>query len=111
MTRAELEEWLCGDVTILPSAAEVATVLHFPPYAVDARLATAGFVLAVLRDAFPDDASVRSWLRAPRPEWAGRCALDLLRTDQVQAVEAMAVRAWQERSGAGQPDAPVQQPA
>ena len=103
MTRAELELWLCGDVMHAPGAAEIATVLHFPAYAVDARLAAAGFAVAVLRDVFPDDASVRLWLCAPQPEWAGRCALDLLWTDEVQAVEAMAVRAWHERSGARQP--------
>jgi hypothetical protein len=106
MTRAELEAWLCGDVMLVPGAAEIATLLHFPPYAVDARLGGAGFAVAVLRDAFPDDASVRRWLRAPRPEWAGHCALDLLWTDQVQAVEATAVRTWHERSGTTGADVP-----
>jgi hypothetical protein len=52
------------------------------------------FVLAVLRDIYPDDADVLHWLTRARPETSGMSALDLLTTGLVSDVEHMLVRAW-----------------
>ena len=52
------------------------------------------FTLAVLRDVFTDDHAVRTWLRLPRRELGGLCALDLLHAGRTLAVESLAVREW-----------------
>ena len=52
------------------------------------------FTLAVLRDVFADDHAVRTWLRLPRRELGGLCALDLLHAGRTLAVESLAVREW-----------------
>ena len=106
MARAELEAWLCGDAALVASAAEIATMFRRSTAAEAeaslgadaARLAGARFVLAVLRDVFPDDASVRRWLLAPRREWAGACGVDLLWRGESGALEEMAVREWHRRT-------------
>lgn len=102
MTRLELEQWLCGDRTRLPTAAEIARLLGLAPYTargvpladVVRRVARGWFAVVVLRDVFGDDRDVRRWLRAPRAEFAGRCALDLLWAGETRAVEDLAVREW-----------------
>jgi hypothetical protein len=102
MTRQELEQWLCGDGTLLPTAAEVAALLGVTRHVmVDAapqvaarRLAHARFAIAVLRDVFGDEHAVRCWLRTPRPELDGRCGRDLLWAGETRAVEDLAVREW-----------------
>ena len=106
MTKAELEAWLCGDAALVATAAEIATV--FGRRTVDdgdavraddeERLAGARFILAVLRDVFPDDASVRRWLLAPCSEWAGACGIDVLWRGQVSTVEDLAMREWHRRT-------------
>jgi hypothetical protein len=102
MTRQELEQWLCGGGTLLPSAAEVAALLGVTrdvmvdaaPHAAARRLAHARFAIAVLRDVFADDHAVRCWLRTPRPELDGRSGRDLLWAGETRAVEDLAVREW-----------------
>ena len=108
MTRQELETWLCGDGTRVPTFAEVATLLGTTPDRVagpalppQARgLAGLRFTIAVLRDVFGDDAHVRHWLRAPRPELGGRTCVELLRAGQTRAVEELAIHEWHAPSGA-----------
>ena len=90
MTRQELEAWLCGDDAPLPTAAEVASLLG-APVGGGARLR---FTLALLRDALPDDALVRRWLRTPRAELGGRTGVDLLRAGATDVVEELALREW-----------------
>ena len=102
MTRLELEQWLCGDRTRLPPAAEIAALLGLAPYAARSaplsglvrQLARGWFAIVVLRDVFGDDRDVRRWLRAPRARFGGRCALDLLWAGETRAVEDLAVRDW-----------------
>ena len=102
MTRLELEQWLCGDRTRLPTAAEIAALLGLAPYAARSaplsglvrQLARGWFAIVVLRDVFGDDRDVRRWLRTPRARFGGRCALDLLWAGETRAVEDLAVRDW-----------------
>ena len=102
MTRLELEQWLCGDRTRLPTAAEIAGLLGLAPYTargvalagVVRHVARGWFAVVVLRDVFGDDRDVRRWLRSPRAELGGRCALDLLWAGETRTVEELAVREW-----------------
>ncbi|MGZ8377191.1 MAG: hypothetical protein ACXW61_04785 [Gemmatirosa sp.] len=102
MTRQELEQWLCGDGTLLPGAAEVAALLGVTrevmvaaaPHATARRLARGRFAIAVLRDVFADDHAVHCWLRTSRPELGGRSGRDLLWAGETRAVEDLAVREW-----------------
>ncbi len=102
MTRLELEQWLCGDRTRLPTAAEIARLLGLAPYTargaaladVVRRVARGWFAVVVLRDVFGDDRDVCRWLRAPRVELGARCALDLLWAGETRAVEELAIREW-----------------
>jgi len=55
------------------------------------------FVLAVLRDMYPDDRDVSRWLHEARPELGGKCASDLLATSRAVEIEALVVRDWNER--------------
>ncbi len=102
MSKHELERWLCGPDAPLLSPGEIADLLGLPLAAiadttlvrVADRLRALRFILAVLRDVFPDDEDVRSWLRMPRAELGGRSGLELLLVGCLRAVEDLAVRAW-----------------
>ena len=115
MTRQELETWLCGGSTPVLTPAEIASVLGVPLHSiadtallrVADRLAGLRFTIAVLRDVFAADDEVRRWLRAPRAELDGRCALDLLRAGRGRTVEELALREWHRPGG----PAPVAPPA
>jgi hypothetical protein len=52
------------------------------------------FVLAVLRDIYPNDADVRRWLNTPHNELGGTTAVDLLSTGRVREVESILVEHW-----------------
>jgi hypothetical protein len=107
MTRQELERWLCGPGTPIPTPAEIAGLLGVPHAAiadtvllrVASRLARLRFTLAVLRDVFADDDGVRWWLRTPRPELHGRSGLELLLAGQTLPIEELAVREWHRPAG------------
>lgn len=111
MDRAQLESWLCGPDAPVPTPEEIVTLLGLSIEDVGdttllrtaARLRALRFVLAVLRDVFADDLSVRFWLRTPRPRLGGLCALDLLLAGRLDAVEEMAVREWHEGSAGARP--------
>jgi hypothetical protein len=52
------------------------------------------FVLAVLRDIYPNEADVRRWLNTPHNELGGTTAVDLLSTGRVREVESILVEHW-----------------
>ncbi|HKG90282.1 MAG TPA: antitoxin Xre/MbcA/ParS toxin-binding domain-containing protein [Gemmatimonadaceae bacterium] len=100
--REQLLAWLCGPDAPVPTPAEIASILGLSwdrvrdstLLRVAGRLCAARFTLAVLRDVFVDDDEVREWLRAPRAELGGRCAVDLLMAGDVRPVEELAAREW-----------------
>ena len=102
MKKRELEMWLCGPDAPILTPAEIADLLGVSLEAIGDttllrvmdRLRGVRFTLAVLRDVFTDDADVRRWLRMPRAEFGGRCALELLLAGRMRAVEDLAVREW-----------------
>lgn len=78
VTKAELEAWLVGARD--PSLSESAQSRRF--------------VLAVLRDLFPNDIDVQIWLTTPRAELRGASARELLTSDRIGDVESLVVRLW-----------------
>ena len=102
MNKQELEMWLCGPDAPILTPAEIAAILGVSLDAIADttllraadRLRAVRFTLAVLRDVFADDEDVRSWLRTPRAEFGGLCALELLLAGRMRAVEDLAVRDW-----------------
>lgn len=104
MDRHELERWLSGPDSALPSPAAVALALGLPVAELAdttllrtaARVRSLRFILAVLTDAFVCDHEVRRWLDAPRAEFDGASARSLLLRGRTDPVEALAVRTWNE---------------
>ena len=104
MERHELEQWLCGPDVPPLSPAAVARALGLPTsLLVDttfvratSRVSSMRFVLAVLRDAFADDADIREWLEASRDALDGCCPTNALLAGRCDLVEALAVQAWNE---------------
>lgn len=78
MSRAQLETWLVGARD--PSLSESAQSRRF--------------ILAVLRDLFPNDIDVQLWLTTPRAELRGAAARELLTSHRIGEVEALVVRLW-----------------
>jgi len=107
MNKKQLEQWL-GELDS-PSVAliEIAEVLHLVLDASRRSLALAGaeelrelrFALAVLRDVFPNDAAVRSWLTAPSSEIEGAAPADLLSAGQIREFADFAVAEWNRPRG------------
>src|SRR5688500_6303157 len=104
MERDELERWLCGpDVPPAPPCV-IATDLGLPTaqLADTTLLRTAHRVralrltLAVLRDAFADDADVCEWLEAGHDALAGLAPLDAILAGHEDAVADLAIAAWNE---------------
>ena len=102
MTRAELEKWLGElreDAVVL---ADIAEILHIIVDASRRSVAIADadqlrelrFALAVLRDVFPDDAGVRSWLRAPASDIDGLAPADLLAMGRIGDFADLTVAEW-----------------
>lgn len=104
-TRDELERWLCGPDTPIPTRDVIASVFGL---AFDApTIADAGpsplqlrFTLTVLLDTFPTDGAVRRWLCEPVATLGGRRPLDLLRDGRVGMLEELAVDEWNRGSAA-----------
>ena len=102
MNKRKLELWLCGPDAPIPTPAEIASLLGVSLDAIGDttllraadRLRAVRFTLAVLRDVFPDDDEVRSWLRTSRSEFGELCGLELLLAGRMRAVEDLAVREW-----------------
>ena len=96
--REELERWLCGPESPVPSLDSMASLfgLCFDAPVCDAATLPhrLRFTVAVLRDAFPTDAAARRWLRAPTVELGGERPLDLLLRGHVEQLEELAIDAW-----------------
>ena len=96
--REELERWLCGPGSPVPSFDGMASLfgLCFDAPVCDAATMPhrLRFAAAVLRDAFPTDAAVRRWLRTPAAELDGERPLDLLLRGHVERLEELAVDVW-----------------
>ena len=104
MERDELERWLCGpDVPPAPPCV-IATALGLPTAELSdttllrtaRRVRALRLTLAVLRDAFPDDADVREWLEAGHDALAGLAPLDAILAGRENAVADLAIAAWNE---------------
>lgn len=106
MDKHELEQWLCGPDAAAPSPAAIGAALGLPVHrlADTTLLRTAHHVralrltLAILRDAFVNDADLWRWLIDPRPELGGRSPRAALVAGHTALVEALAVRTWNEAS-------------
>jgi hypothetical protein len=102
MERHELEQWLCGPDVAPYAPAFVATALGISSSLVvdttfsraASRVVSLRFTLAVLRDAFPDDADLTGWLETPHHELDGSSPTDALRGGRCAIVETLAVQAW-----------------
>ena len=107
MRQHELEEWLRGSDDRGSTAADIA-VLGVDTGSVTEPIARSiGFVLAVLRDMYADDAAVWRWLWRPRSELGYARAADLLLTGDGGRVEALVTYQWNAaQSGGARPPAP-----
>jgi hypothetical protein len=102
MERHELEQWLCGPDVPPPSPASIANALGLPSaFLADttfvraaSRVRSLRLTLAVLRDAFADDADIRRWLETPLDEIDGCSPAHALRCGRCELVETLAVRTW-----------------
>jgi hypothetical protein len=54
------------------------------------------FVLAVLRDIYPDDATVWRWLHEPHGELGDAPPADLIRANRAAPLESLVVAKWNE---------------
>ena len=75
---ADLTFLIGADVDALPAASR----------------STMPFVLAVLRDIYPDDSGVLHWLTRDRADRPRTSALDLLTAGRLKEVERLLVRDW-----------------
>jgi hypothetical protein len=55
------------------------------------------FILAVLRDIYPDEADVKRWLNSPLPELGGRAPVDLISAGHTDELESILVDHWNSR--------------
>ena len=102
MERHELEQWLCGWAASPASPASVGGALGLPTTALSdttfvraaSRVRSLRFILALLQDAFADDADMRRWLETPRAELSGCSPTSALCNGQSELVEALAVQTW-----------------
>jgi hypothetical protein len=100
MRQQELEMWLC-DTDDGPTATDIA-ILGADLAALSApAVRSIGFVLAVLRDLYADDAAVWRWLLRRRPDLAYARAADLLLAGDGARVEALVTYQWNAAQGAG----------
>jgi hypothetical protein len=101
MRQNELEMWLCGSDDDGPTAADIA-ILGADPASLPARaIRSIGFVLAVLRDIYGDDAAVWRWLRRPRPDLGYARAADLLVAGEGARIEALVTYQWNAAQAGG----------
>lgn len=104
MERHELECWLCDRSALPPTPAVIAEALGLPAdeladttlLRTATRLRSLRFTLAVLHDAFAADMDLWRWLEAPRDELDGLTPRSALMVGRENAVELLAVQAWNE---------------
>jgi hypothetical protein len=102
MERHELERWLCGPDVPPNAPAFVAAALGLPSSIfadttfsrTASRVCSLRFTLAVLHDAFPDDADVTEWLSTPHDVLNGCSPTTALLAGRCAIVEMLAVQAW-----------------
>jgi hypothetical protein len=102
MNRAELEHWLGELSSEAVPFAQIADVLHILVEASrrSVAIADAGelrelcFAVTVLRDVFPDDTRIRSWLRTPLAAIDGVAPADLVAAGRIHEFADLAVVEW-----------------
>ncbi len=94
MRKHELEMWLCGGDDDGPTATDIAILGADPASLPPGAVRSIGFVLAVLRDLYGDDAAVWRWLRRPRPDLGYARAADLLLAGDAARIEALVTYQW-----------------
>lgn len=110
MRQHELEEWLRGSDDRGTTAADIALLGADTGSITEAVARSIGFVLAVLRDIYADDAAVWRWLRRPRSDLGYARAVDLLLAGDASRIEALVTYQWNAaQHGARQP-APIGAP-
>jgi hypothetical protein len=55
------------------------------------------FILAVLRDIYPDEIAVKRWLNSPNGDLGGRAPVDLISAGHAADVESALVDHWNAR--------------
>jgi hypothetical protein len=104
MRQHELEEWLRGGEDRGTTAADVALLGADTGSINEAVARSIGFVLAVLRDIYADDAAVWRWLWRPRSDLGYARAADLLLAGDAARIEALVTYQWNAaQHGARQP--------
>src|SRR5918999_535999 len=105
MRQHDLEEWLRGGDDRGASAADIAVLGADTGSVTEAMARSIGFVLAVLRDIYADDAAVWRWLWRPRPDIGYARAADLLLAGDGARIEALVTYQWNaaQSGGARQP--------
>jgi hypothetical protein len=94
MRQHELEMWLRGSDDRGSTAADLATLGADTGAVTESIARSIGFVLAVLRDMFADEAAVWRWLWRPRPELGFARAADLLLAGDATRIEALVTYQW-----------------
>ena len=94
MRQDELEDWLRGAEDRGAAAADLA-ILGADTASVTEKVARSiGFVIAVLRDIYADDAAVWRWLWRPRWELGYARAADALLSGDGARIEALVTYQW-----------------
>ena len=102
MWQRELESWLCGSEDDHgPSAVDVAILGADPGSLSPQAIRSIGFVLAVLRDIYVDDAAVWRWLWRPRAELGFARAADLLLAGDAGRIETLVTFQWNAAQASG----------
>jgi hypothetical protein len=102
MRQHELEEWLRGD-DHGATAADIANLGADTGSVTEAVARSIGYVLAVLRDIYADDAAVWRWIWRPRLEFGYARAADLLLAGEGARIEALVTYQWNAAQGEGAP--------
>ncbi len=101
MRQHELEEWLRGSDDLGSTAADIAILGADTGSVTEATARSIGFVLAVLRDIYADDAAVWRWLWRPRPDLGYARAADLLLAGDGARIEALVTYQWNAAQAGG----------
>jgi hypothetical protein len=103
MRQHELEVWLRGSDDQGSTAADIAILGVDTGVVTEPIARSIGFVLAVLRDIYADDAAVWRWLWRPRSELGYARAADLLLAGDGARIEALVTYQWNAaQTGGGQ---------
>lgn len=94
MQQDELEVWLRGFDDRGSSAGDLAMLGADSGAVTESIARSVGFVLAVLRDMFSDEAAVWRWLWRPRSELGFGRAADLLLAGDAGRIEALVTYQW-----------------